>query len=588
LEDIKVTQFALKKIILFFVMVAAPIAVIVSVSIAAPEIGGNYPLFRASVGTGDVEGNGSSFHAFTSYDGQIVAFESYASNWVYDGPANQPNFADIFVRDLQSGITSKLTTGMTGGTANDKSFFPSVSHDGRYVAYLSYASNIVPGDTNGEDPWVVDGLDVFLFDRTNGSTIRVSLNYAGQQITGNSEGIITPDGKLVIFASDGINVMPDSSPQGITHLYLRDWQSGAIQRLTSTIDGQDPQGIIHQITSDYDGDYIAFSSTADNLVPNDQNNAKDIFLYNRQTGITTLVSKNAAGFSATGSSGRPQLTPDGEHLVFSSAAFDLVPGDTNNFEDIFLYEIATGNIRLISQTPSGTQANGDNKEPTICEGGRYIAWTSGANNFTPLDINTYNDVFFYDIVQDEIRLVSVDMNGYSPNGPAHRSWLSPDCRYIAFASESDNMIVGDTNEERDIYMGRLIWPFDLSPTSQFAPSYANPGDTIVYRVWVRNLGLETGIASFTTPIPEQATFISGSGTNGAVYNSALDRIEWSGSVMGESTEEVTFSVLVNPAVTETAFLYLDTIVTGDNIGYTLQNVTVVNGFYAFMPIVEGP
>jgi hypothetical protein len=102
---------------------------------------------------------------------------------------------------------------------------------------------------------------------------------------------------------------------------------------------------------------------------------------------------------------------------------------------------------------------------------------------------------------------------------------------------------------------------------------------------VRNLGLETGTASFTTPIPEYTTFVSGSGTNGAVYNSSLNRVEWSGSVMGESEEEVTFSVLVSPSLTETVFLTLETQLTGDNIGYTLQNVTIVNGYYAFLPAV---
>ena len=585
LEEMIVTRFTSKKFLSYTLFIVIFVTVLVSVATAAPNLGGDYDLFRGSVGTGDVEGDGASFHATTSYDGRYLSFESYAQNWAYDGPANQINYADIFVRDTQTGITSKLTTGLVGGTADDKSFFPSASHDGRYIAYLSYARNLVPDDSNGDNPWVVDGLDIFLYDQLLGSTNRVSLNHAGEQITGNSEGILTPDGKLIIFASDGINVLPTASPAGITHIYVRDWQTGTINRITNTLDGQDPVGILHQIAADYDGQFIAYASDVNNLAPNDFNNTQDIFLYNRQTGTTTLITRTPGGFSANGSSGRPQISHGGEYIVFASSASNLVSGDTNNFEDIFLYEIATGNIRRISLTPNGLEANGDNKEPTICEGGRYIAWTSGANNYTIFDINVYNDVFFYDTVQDELRLVSVDMNGYSPNGAAHRSWLSPDCRYIFFASESDNMILGDNNQERDIFMGRLIWPFDLSPSNQIAPSYAEPGETIVYRVMVRNLGLETGTASFTTPIPEYTTFVSGSGTNGAVYNSSLNRVEWSGSVMGESEEEVTFSVLVSPSLTETVFLTLETQLTGDNIGYTLQNVTIVNGYYAFLPAV---
>jgi uncharacterized repeat protein (TIGR01451 family) len=579
----KVTLSTLKKLILFVSIVTAFITVIVSVTIAAPEVGGDYDLFRASVGTGEVEGDGSSFHAYTSHDGRYIAFESYSQNWVYDGPANQPNYADIFVRDMQNGTTIKLTTGLWGGTADDKSFFPSVSDDGRYIAYLSYARNLVNGDTNGDNPWVVDGLDIFIYDQMLGTTNRVSLNYAGQQIQGESAGVISGDGKLVVFASNGPNVLPTANPGKTTFIYIRDWQSGAIEQILDTTDGLHPIGLTHQIATDYDAQYIAFSSTASNLVPNDFNNNQDVFLYNRQTGTTTLVSRSLGGDSGDDYSGRPQLSPGGEYLTFMSYATNLVPGDSNGFEDIFLYEIATGNIQRISLTPGGQEANGDSKEPTICDNGRYIAWLSGATNFTPLDINAFNDVFFYDTVQDEIRLVSKDLNGYSPNGAAHRAWLSPDCRYIVFASESDNMILDDNNNERDLYMSRLIWPFDLSPSGQHAPAFANPGDTILYRIWVHNKGLETGTASFTTPIPEHTTFNSGSGTNGAVYNSALNRVEWSGSVTGETIEEVTFSVLVDPGLTETIFLDFDTQLIGDNIGYDLHNVTIVNGYYALLP-----
>jgi hypothetical protein len=102
---------------------------------------------------------------------------------------------------------------------------------------------------------------------------------------------------------------------------------------------------------------------------------------------------------------------------------------------------------------------------------------------------------------------------------------------------------------------------------------------------VRNYGLETGTASFFSEIPDNTTFVSGSGTNGAVYNSSLNRVEWNGSVDGESEVEVTFRVLVSPGLTEPTFLELDTQLTGDNIGYTFETVTIVNGYYTLLPAV---
>lgn len=574
-------NFASKKFLIVLLIVATFVTLLVSVSLAATNIDGDYSLFRASVGTGDVQGNGPSYHANTSYDGRYVAFESYAQNWVYDGPANQPNYADIFLRDLETDQTSKLTTGLVGGTANDKSFGPTLSFDGRYIVYDSYASNLVQGDTNGANPWAVDGLDIFLYDQVLGTTQRVSLNYAGEQIMGNSAGLISGDGRYIVFASDGPNVMSATSTTNVSHFYIRDWQTGAIERITNPMDGGDP-GVL-AISPSYDAQYIAYSADGGNIVPNDTNNALDIFLYNRQTGTTTLVSKSLSGSSGNGPSNQPQITPSGNYIVFMSFASDLVPGDTNNVEDIFLYETATGNIQRVSVSENGQEANGKNREPAICEGGRYVAWTSSATNLIAGDNNGFMDVYFYDVVKDEIRLASVDTNGFPADNNAHRSSLSPDCRYIAFASDADNIILNDTNGLRDIFMGRLIWPFDLNPSNQYAPAFAEPGETLTYRVWVRNGGLETGMASFTTPIPENTTFVSGSGTNGAIYNSASNQIEWSGSVMGESVEEVDFSVLVSPGLTDTVFLTLDTQLTGDGFNHTLENMTIVNGYYSILP-----
>jgi uncharacterized repeat protein (TIGR01451 family) len=323
-------------------------------------------------------------------------------------------------------------------------------------------------------------------------------------------------------------------------------------------------------------------------VPEDGNQTQDVFLYDRQIGVTKLVSRAMNGSTGNGLSGQGKVNPDGTFIVFTSAAANLVPGDTNGFEDIFLYEIATGAIRRVSLAEDGSQGNGLSQEGSICEGGRFVSWTSDADNLVAGDTNNERDNFFYDVVQDKIRIISVTQNGLPANMKSHRSHLTPDCRLIAYASAATNLVPGDTNDTRDLFMGTMVWPFNLSTSSQHAPAFANPGDMFTYVVKVRNSGVESGAASFIAPVPEHTSFVSGSGTNGVVYNSTLNRVEWNGTVQGETEVNAEFSVIVSPALTETVFLRLETVLTGDNIGYTFENLTIVNGYYFLLPAVYRP
>jgi Tol biopolymer transport system component len=216
----------------------------------------------------------------------------------------------------------------TEATGNNSSFSPSISAEGRYVAFFSYASNLVPNDTNGS-------ADVFVRDRQNGTTARVSLNSAGAQANGES-------GSVAISAS---------------------------------------------------GRFVAFGSAASNLVPGDTNGADDVFVRDRQNGTTRRVSVSSGGTQANADSYVRFISPDGRFIVIVSSASNLVPNDTNGAEDVFLRDTQIGTTERVSLGPSGRQANGDSIFGSISTNGRYVAFSTEANNLGVTDFNETDDVF---------------------------------------------------------------------------------------------------------------------------------------------------------------------------------------------------
>jgi|GEM_PF-1585857 len=223
---------------------------------------------RVSVASGGTQGNGDSGCPSISADGRYVAFQSYASNLV---PGDTNGTWDVFVHDRLTGQTTRVSVASDGTQGNGDSECPSISADGRYVAFASLASNLVPGDTNGT--W-----DVFVHDRLTGQTTRVSVASGGAQ--GNSG-----------------SWCPSISA---------------------------------------DGRYVAFQSYASNLVPGDTNGVLDVFVHDRLTGQTTRVSVASDGTQGDSYSFGSSISADGRYVAFSSLASNLVPGDTNDKPDIFV------------------------------------------------------------------------------------------------------------------------------------------------------------------------------------------------------------------------------------------------------------
>jgi Tol biopolymer transport system component len=436
---------------------------------------------RVSIASdGITQGDGNSNRPAISGDGRYVAFRSDASNLVPDDTNGYP---DVFVHDRLTGQTTRVSVAGDGTEGNGFSESPSISGDARYVAFRSDASNLVPDDTNGCP-------DVFVHDRQTGETTRVSVASDGTQ--GNAQAVcpaISSDGRYVAFPSFATNlVLGDTNGWADTFVHDRDHDEDGIY------DEQDEPGAVHtvrvSVASDGtqsnessmwkpvisgDGWYVTFYTSASNLVPDDTNGYPDVFVHDRHTGETTRVSVASDGTQATGGfSDRGTISADGRYVAFQSVSSDLVDGDTNGAEDIFVHDRQTGETTRVSVASDGAQSNDDSDGPCISSDGRYVVFRSYANNLVPGDTNGYADIFVHDRQTGETTRVSVASDGTQGNGLSDY-WpsISGDGRHVAFESEASNLVAGDTNGVQDIFVHDR-WPppccFSYDPTQ---PTTAN-------------------------------------------------------------------------------------------------------------------
>jgi len=341
----------------------------------------------ASVDSSGSQANGvSGLYGITiTPDGRFVAFESAAGNLVL-GDTN--GFRDVFIRDRATGLTERLSIDSNGTQGNGRSLYPQVSSDGRFVAFTSEADNLVLNDTNGMG-------DVFVRDRLLGTTERISVSSAG--VEGNNysyKPTITGDGRFVAFESMASNLVSGDT-NGMLDIFLRDRQNATTVRVSMSSNGLQGNGHSTQALISPNGSVIAFASTASNLVAGDTNSVIDVFVRDLQAGTTERASVSSTGAQGNGMSTGPTLSQDGRLIAFESSSSNLVAGDTGSF-DVFVRDRTLRTTERVSVSTSGTQANGDSEMGSISAGGRFIAFRSLASNLVPGDTNSYGDVFVHD------------------------------------------------------------------------------------------------------------------------------------------------------------------------------------------------
>ncbi|MBI2928384.1 MAG: PD40 domain-containing protein [Verrucomicrobia bacterium] len=463
---------------------------------------------------GATSGNGHSVAASISADGRYVAFESEASNLV----ANDTNgAADVFLRDLQTGTTVLVSANPAGAPGNGASTNPTVTPDGHYVVFESAASDLVAGDTNGLG-------DVFVRDLQTGVTTLVSASAAGEPgLDASRWPVITPDGRYVAFESTATNLVPEV-PLSPGQVYLRDltsqttkWIGGAAAGaylsftnvvLTNLSSGALTYFSFNAAVSD-DGRYVAFKAAGFSLPtlvvrhdvqtgtteltsragtaasPNiedasgpkmsadgrmiayaealTQIDQAAVWVWDGQSKSSNLVSVNLAGTGpAKGLADTPAISADGRFVAFLSDATDLVTNATDGSFQVYVRDLVNGTTRLVSAKADGSAGGScEGAGPTLSADGRVIAFESFDGGLVAHDENSSDDVFARDMSNDSVSLVSQIAPGLGSVTGAGQSSTSPnsisaDGRYVVFVSLADNLVPNDTNEQGDVFVRDVV------------------------------------------------------------------------------------------------------------------------------------
>lgn len=404
---------------------------------------------RVSITTSGAQTNDASLLPAINEDGCVVAFKSSASNIVTD---DRNGKIDVFVRDRSASVTERVTvTDIPGTESNDNSFPPALSADGRFVAFGSLASNLLRGDFNS-------GPDVFVYDR---------LAKVMEILT------LVEDGNGIGRGGGGV---PDAPP-----------------------------------SVSADGNFVAFASSADDLVANDRNEASDVFVYDRSSHATTLLSVISSGSqqgrSASGPSAGAAISADGCVVAFYSDASNIVPRDTNGVRDVFVRDRCSDTTERVSVSSTGDQANGPSDAssfpPAISADGRYVAFASDATNLVPDDTNGTTDIFIRDREAKTTTRVQLPTGcstggaaGVEPTGFSDAPSLSTDGRFLAFMSLSSNLVADDTNGVTDIFvldrasglMARVLGENDMQPNAASSfPRISGDGQWVVFQSDASNL-----------------------------------------------------------------------------------------------------
>jgi Tol biopolymer transport system component len=390
-------------------MRAMPIAIVLSTALvtavhAAPPAGelvsvrAKAALPYAMLGT-------QGAHHNLSADGRFVVFQAYEDGW------------HVFVRDTLLNKTERIDVSTRGEPANFDSEDPAISADGRYVVFESAATNLAPGD--------VGWGGIFLHDRQAGTTERVDVNAAGRSANLYSYApFVSANGRFVVFVSYASNLVAHDANGQESDVFVRDRETHTTELVTVSSRGVQSNGFNDEPGMSNDGRFIVFVSTASNLTGDPVAGGFHVYLRDRVSGVTELVSPRASG--ARGNEAWPSVSDDGRYVVFGSSAKDLVPRDTNQATDIFVRDRVRDTTQRVSVGSDEAQADAGSDFASVSADGRYVAFQSYASNLVPHDRNHRPDIFVRDLQLGLTKRVT-----RSPVGATLDS-ISADGRFVSY------------------------------------------------------------------------------------------------------------------------------------------------------------
>jgi Tol biopolymer transport system component len=395
---------------------------------------------RVTVAPDGTPANNFSIEPRISGDGNVVSFLSWASNLV-EGDTN--NVGDVFVRDLTTQETERVSVASDGTQANGDSYNSWLSRDGRYVVFRSKASNLVEGDDNELE-------DIFIHHRDTHQTTRIDMTAAGVEDNLGCEGpSISDNGRYISFACT-----PFRKKLG-GHIYRYDQETGNIEVITQLSDGTLANSPAYVSSVSDNGD-VLFASGATNLTADDINEMGDIFLYRHETADIVRYPMAPDGSETNGHSGSPAITQFRNFLAFSSLATNLVE-TAADFSQVYVIEEVTGEISRVSVSSDGTPGDDSSGFPDISADGRYIVFDSFASNLIDDPYSGSTAVIYrHDRQTGETIRVSESITGGYPNDTASTPMISDDGHTIVFESDATNLVEGDSNDNPDIFVVHLL------------------------------------------------------------------------------------------------------------------------------------
>ena len=403
-----------------------------------------------------IEDRISSTHADLSADGRVVVFFSNAEDLVR-GDENHRDIFDVLVHDVVAGTTELANISDSGEQADsDPLSYPAISADGRYVAFDSWATTLVPGDTNVRP-------DVFVRDRVLGTTTRVSVDSDGTEGNGYSTNpALSPDGRYVGFSSTASNLVVGDTNLW-SDVFVHDRMTGTTERVSLAADGSEGDQPSFSPSFSADAQLVAFWSTANNLVPGDGGDTTDVFIVDRSTHAIEWVSVPWNGVPGLnpGPYSRPGMSADGRFVAFGGGGDGIVPGDQNGVGDVFVRDRVLGTTERVSVGLGGGDANGQSIFASISADGRFVAFESEASNLVPGDMNGVADVFVADRTTGTIVRASLAFDGSEGNDFSSQPALSADGRRLAYWGKASNLVRNDRTGKFlgfDVFLRSLDWP----------------------------------------------------------------------------------------------------------------------------------
>jgi Tol biopolymer transport system component len=405
---------------------------------------------RISVGPGGVQGDDWSNGGDISRNGRFVCFNSRARTLL--DPALAVAASHIYLHDRQTGSNRLVSRSSGGAPGNGPSARCRVADDGR-VAFVSAASNLVDGDDNCVH-------DVFVYDPFDGSVIRASVGDNGLQGNAASRSpSISADGRRVAFGSEASNFPGVHAAVVQSEVYVRDLVSQQTWRISRALDPlQPPDGRSEAARIDADGQRVVFTSRAGNLVAGDSNAREDVFLAELPAGELRRVSLAQSALPAGGGGHAPAVSADGRYTVFESAAAVFQPGQlsTSSLTQIYLFDRHTRQVELISRSADGAPATAQCSQPAISADGRYVAFSSRAGNLGDGVVTTHGQLWLHDRHGGQTRLLSRNADGEPSNRSIDGVAIAGDGSRVAFATSADNLGVGPAGHSTRL----IVWNRD--------------------------------------------------------------------------------------------------------------------------------